>query len=114
MDRKAHCKECIEKIGNDWFCVHRWLDQTARDYWPWVGHRQIRHHAEGVEEVRKQWGDEAAKAAELHIISDEGYVPSKEQIKKKYGRSPFNEDNGEYPYYPHKRYKDFDGVAQIN
>jgi hypothetical protein len=50
-----------------------------------MGHRQFRHNTNGVESVRRRWGDEAAKAAELHIIADEGYVPTPEQISKKYG-----------------------------
>jgi len=62
-----------------------WLDETAKDYFPWTGHRQIRHHTDGVEEIRKMWGNEAARAAELHIIADEGKVPTKEEIRKKYG-----------------------------
>ena len=113
MNRKAHCKECLEKMGNDWNKVHQWLDCTARDYFPWMGHRQIRHHSGGVEQVRKKWGDEAAKAARLHIIFDLGYVPSRDEIRKQYGPSPFVEDKGEYPTYSNKRDKDFDGVAQI-
>ena len=99
MNRSAHCKECMEKMGKDFDHVHQWLDCTAIDYFPWMGHRQIRHHIDGVEQIRKLWGDEAAKAAEMHIISDEGYVPSKEQIRERYGPSPFNDDKGEYPTY---------------
>ncbi|MDI6839264.1 MAG: hypothetical protein QMD71_00140 [bacterium] len=33
-------------------------------------HRKFRHHKEGIEQVRKMWGDEAAKAAEIHIRTD--------------------------------------------
>ena len=114
MKREAHCKECREKMGDDWNKVHAWLDATARDYFPWMGHRQIRHHKDGVEEVRKMWGDEAAKAAEMHIISDEGKVPTKAQMRRKYGRSPFNEDKGEYPVFPADRPIDWDGVKYFN
>jgi len=116
MDRNAHRKECLEKMGDDWDKVHQWLDCTARDYFPWMGHRQIRHHTEGVEQVRRIWGDEAAKAAEMHIISDEGHVPNAEEIRKKYGRSPFTCDNGEYPHYEDKsiRPKGWDGVREYN
>jgi len=114
MDRKAHCKECLEKMGEDWNKVHQWLDCTARDYFPWMGHRQIRHHTEGVEEVREMWGDEAAKAAEMHIISDEGYVPTPKQIRKRYGKSPFTIDKGAYPTYDKdkRRPPDWDGVRE--
>ena len=116
MKRKEHCKECLEKLGKEWDHVHRWLDASSRDYFPWVGHRQIRHHKEGVEEIRKLWGDEASKAAELHIIADEGKVPSKEEIRKKYGPSPFADDKKAYPTYsPDKRRpKGWDGVKEFN
>ena len=116
MKWAAHCKECFIKLGRDFDEVHRWLDAPARDYFPWMGHRQIRHHTEGVEKVRSLFGDEAAEAAEMHIISDEGKVPSKEEIKKKYGRSPFIEDKGKYPTYTDetKRPKDWDGVKEFN
>ena len=33
-------------------------------------HRKKRHHEAGVEEVRRQWGEQAAAAARQHIISD--------------------------------------------
>ena len=101
-------------MGDEWDKVHQWLDETARPYFPWMGHRQIRHHKDGVEMIRRKWGDEAATAAELHIIADEGYVPTKEQIRKKYGKSPFNEDKGEYPTYPNDREDDWDGVKEFN
>ena len=92
MTRKEHCKECLEKLGNDWNKVHAWLDAFAWKYFPNATHRQIRHHTEGVEEVRKMWGDEAAKAAELHIIADEGYVPTPTSIKLAYGPLPTTEE----------------------
>lgn len=89
MRKAEHRKECLMKLGNEWAEVHVWLDEFARDYFPWPGHRQIRHHKEGVEEVRKKWGDEAARAAELHIIADgvllEGKIPTKEETEKGYG-----------------------------
>jgi len=103
MNRAEHCKECRKKLGKTWDCVHAWLDESARSYFPWVGHRQVRHHKEGVERVRQKWGDEAAKAAELHIISDEGTIPTAAEIRKKYGPSPFTSDNGEYPTLPSER-----------
>ena len=71
---KEHCKECREKLGKDFYVVHRWLDQ----FFPILGekHRELRHHLDGISEVRKMWGDEAAEAARLHISADfYGYVP---------------------------------------
>lgn len=85
MNYKEHCKECKEKLGNDWAVVHKWLDEFAPQYWPSQAHRAIRHHKEGVEEVRRLWGDRAAEAAELHIIADMGEVLSEADVDKKYG-----------------------------
>lgn len=67
---KDHCKECEEKLGKPFDVVHRWLDEYAKLYFPSTIHRAMRHHIAGVEEVRHKWGDEAAKAAELHILAD--------------------------------------------
>jgi hypothetical protein len=114
MKREEHCRECRKKMGDDWEKVHIWLDETAGAYFPWCGHRQIRHHTKGVEEVRRMWGDEAATAAEMHIISDEGYVPTKLEIRERYGPSPYIEDRGAYPRFPHDRRKDWDGVKEFN
>ena len=86
-------------MGKPWEEVHRWLDATARDYFPWIGHRQIRHHKDGVEMIRRKMGDEAARAAVMHIISDEGKVPTKNEIRAKYGPSPFVDDKGKYPVH---------------
>ena len=85
---KEHCQDCKEKLGESFKEVHYWLDEYARIYWPKMMHRVHRHHAEGIEEVRLMWGDEAAKAAELHIIKDEGCIPTEEEIRKKYCLPP--------------------------
>ena len=77
---KDHCAECKEKLGNDWCVVHRWLDEFFAKMGFHVRHRDIRHHLKGIEEVRAMWGDEAAKAAELHILADfYGYMPKDEE-----------------------------------
>jgi len=81
---KEHSDDCEKQLGKGWDVVHHWLDEYAKIYWPWKGHRIHRHHLEGVQEVREKWGDEAAKAAEIHIIKDEGSVLSEEEIRKKY------------------------------
>ena len=85
---KEHCKDCREAgLSKEWNVVHRWLDEFAKQHWPWMGHRIERHHKDGVEEVRKKWGDEAAIAAEIHISKDfNGYIPnSKEELEIMYG-----------------------------
>ena len=78
----VHCKECEAELGTEWAVVHRWLDAYASQYYPSQAHRAIRHHKEGVEEVREKWGDQAAEAAELHIKSDFKMeeVPSESEV----------------------------------
>lgn len=75
---EKHCEECQIKLGNRFEEVHNWLDEFFSQLGP--KHRDKRHHIGGVEEIRAKWGDNAAKAAELHIIADIGYIPTKEQI----------------------------------
>jgi hypothetical protein len=84
MRYQEHCIECEQKLGKDWSVVHRWLDYFAQFYFPDPVHRVFRHHKEGIELVRKMWGDEAAKAAELHIIADEGYIPTQSDMDLRY------------------------------
>lgn len=84
-DYKEHVRDCELQLGNGWKEVHDWLDEYAKIYWPWKGHRVHRHHLEGIEEVRAKWGDEAAYAAELHIVEDEGKIFTREEMNKRYG-----------------------------
>lgn len=81
---KEHASDCYAELGKGWHVVHRWLDELARIYWPWMGHRVHRHNKEGVEEVRAKWGDEAARAAEIHILKDEGLILSKKEMYERY------------------------------
>ncbi len=67
---EQHCAESIVLFGKPYGEVHRWLDEFAGKPPYGMKHRKKRHHQQGVEEVRKQWGDEAAAAARQHIISD--------------------------------------------
>ena len=67
---EQHCKECEEKLGDRFEEVHRFLDQFAGKLG--YDHRKIFHHKYGVALVRHFFGDEAAKAAELHIKADCG------------------------------------------
>jgi DNA-binding GntR family transcriptional regulator len=85
MDYKSHCLECKQKLGKDWAVVHRWLDEFACNGLNW--HRGLRHHLDGVEEVRRMWGDQAAEAARLHIEADFGVVPSREEVHRMVGFS---------------------------
>lgn len=87
MNLKYHCDECIRVLGKPFTEVHRFLDEFAERE-P-IKHRVHRHHQAGVEMVRRRWGDEAAKAAELHIKTDwnwhyeyKGEVPTREQATR--------------------------------
>ena len=76
---KEHCKECKEKLGKDWSVVHRWLDEFFINMGCNEKHRDIRHHQKGIEQARIKWGDQAAEAAKLHIMTDfNGWVPKDE------------------------------------
>ena len=90
---KQHVSDCKSQLGKGWDVVHHWLDEYAKIYWPLMVHRVHRHHREGVEEVRSKWGDEAALAAEIHIIADEGDLPSRKDICKRYGVKDDDEQN---------------------
>ena len=70
---EVHCSDCKMQLGDRFEQVNRWLDE----FFAYVGsdHRDIRHNRQGVEKVRKMWGDKAALAAEIHIIRDEGCIP---------------------------------------
>lgn len=71
-----HCRDCVEKLGQPYEKVHKWLDEFFIKLRRHARHRDARHHEDGIEEVRKMWGDEAAKAARIHIEKDfGGWVP---------------------------------------
>lgn len=91
MRREEHYDSCYKKLGNGWGKVHKWMDQHAGISFPSTAHRCINHHQKGIEEVRKMWGDEAAKAALLHVEDDldwAGYrrddIPKDREDAKRY------------------------------
>lgn len=91
--RKYHCKESLTTFGEEFDHVHKWLDGEACVIFEGtayldMNHRWKRHHKEGVEEVRKMWGDEAALAAVQHIITDMGKVYTKAEMIKQDGKKP--------------------------
>jgi len=65
---KEHEEDCIRLLGEPFTEVHEWLDELFKYVGP--DHRGYRHHREGLEIVRKKWGDRAARAAEIHIERD--------------------------------------------
>ena len=80
---KQHCEDCERQLGKPFPEVHAWLDAFYGGDAD-VAHRAVRHHLEGVEEVRRRWGDVAARAAILHIMLDwdgirEDQIPKNEK-----------------------------------
>ena len=84
--RQQHCKTSMKLFGMDYDEVHAWLDALADagEGMMDTHHRVHRHHTEGVEEVRRKWGDQAAEAAQEHIKEDFGYVPTREELENYY------------------------------
>jgi hypothetical protein len=82
---EKHCQDCIKELGKDYAEIHLWLDEFAKKY-PvaqyGVYHRGFRHNKDGVELVRAAWGDKAARAAEIHILEDMGYIENWQKQKK--------------------------------
>ena len=75
-----HSADCCRDLGEPFEHVHEWLDVLFKVMGP--KHRSARHHAGGVEQVRKMWGDRAALAAEIHIMRDcGGVVPSEKDAQ---------------------------------
>jgi hypothetical protein len=79
MKFEDHCRETMTAFGEAFEEVHRWLDAFAGQ--PGVGmrHRRFRHHQAGVDEVRRLFGERAARAARQHVVSDlkeEGWTES--------------------------------------
>ncbi len=70
MKAEDHEAECLEKLGTRFELIHKWLDEFAGTAEYGMRHRKLRHHEEGIRRVREKWGDDAADAARLHIISD--------------------------------------------
>jgi hypothetical protein len=70
MKFKQHCEESLKLFGDEFECVHVWLDELAGK--PGIGmkHRKFRHHKEGVRQVENIFGEAAAQTAFQHIKSD--------------------------------------------
>jgi hypothetical protein len=68
-DLKTHCEDCLRELGEEFRFVHEWLDELFK--YAGSEHREYRHNRRGIEEIRRKWGDRAARAAESHIRNDE-------------------------------------------
>ena len=91
---EEHCQDCINELGEPFPQVHKWLDELfiiLRHK-----HREVRHNSESVEEIRKMWGDEAAKAAEIHIRKDyeTNRIPTKKEAAMYRFFGPPSDDKG--------------------
>ena len=67
---QEHEYDCRRILCREWTEVHLRLDALFIYKKHGAEHRRHRHHKEGVEEVRQQWGDEAAIAAKIHTLID--------------------------------------------
>lgn len=70
MKFEDHIKRCVEVLGEGFPEVHKYLDYYFGRFPYFDKHRRKRHHKEGIAEVEKILGHEAAKAAYLHIFDD--------------------------------------------
>jgi len=93
MHINNHCKETLKKLGKEFRYVHEWIDGMVLMHGPM--HRRIRHHKEGIEEIRELFGNEAAEAAELHVLADCGHIPS----KKDYDTGAVNSRGIDFPEF---------------
>jgi hypothetical protein len=81
---EEHCRDCERQLGSRFERVHTWLDELQAEYGPM--HRVFRHNIRGIDMVRAQWGDQAAKAAEIHIRRDcNGKLLTPEEYRDYYG-----------------------------
>lgn len=79
MRFEEHCIESEKLFGDRFEAVHRWLDEFAGSPEYGMRHRKLRHHAEGIRQIERMYGQKAAEAARQHIISDlreEGWTES--------------------------------------
>jgi hypothetical protein len=73
MKFEDHCRQTEEILGEDFAYIHKYMDKYARTV-QGIKHRQFLHTNEGVEEVRKIYGDIGALVAMLHIYQDFRYA----------------------------------------
>jgi hypothetical protein len=70
---EQHVADSKKWLGEGYEPVHRWLDEFFKTLGP--HHRNVRHHKEGVEQIRMMFGDMAASAATIHILRDCRHIP---------------------------------------
>ena len=67
---EAHCQESIDRFGQPFAEVHRWLDAFSGTKPYGMRHRRVRHHEAGIREAVRLFGADAGPVAHQHIISD--------------------------------------------
>lgn len=70
---ETHCQDCEKALGKRFEDVNHWIDALCEGD---MSHRDIRHNLEGLELVRQLFGEEAVKAAKIHICRDWGIIES--------------------------------------
>ena len=73
MNREEHAKSSEAALGDSFAAVHDFLDQYAKEF-P-REHRKLYHHRQGLILVAQRFGAQGVKAAERHIMEDEGCIP---------------------------------------
>jgi hypothetical protein len=73
MNRQEHARSCEAAFGDPFTAVHDFLDRYAEAF-P-RQHRKLYHHRRGLALIAERFGPEAVKAAEKHILEDEGTIP---------------------------------------
>lgn len=86
MKFEDHCAELIRLFGKPFKEVHNLLDEFAGLPEYGFKHRKVRHHLEGMNEIRELFGEQAVEVAMQHIKSD-----LKEEGWKETDKFPKNE-----------------------
>ena len=71
--KHQHEEDCERLLGNPFPKVHDYLDALMDMYPPdkyFEHHRRFRHNSEGIAYCVEIWGEEAGKAAKIHIVRD--------------------------------------------
>lgn len=82
-----HAESSVKRFGGkveDYIAIHDWFDET-KAWYPNMQHRSIRHHAQGIFECAKIFGDlfinsDGKKVytryvGEQHVVEDLGFIP---------------------------------------
>lgn len=79
-DHLQHEQDCKLLLGEPFSNVHRWLDEPFGQFG--AAHRKARHHRQGIEELRRKWGNRAALAATIHVLRDCQGIPEREDYEQ--------------------------------